>query len=792
MTRPLVPLLEENETTAQPQGDDAGFGSLSTSRGHLPLEALSVRGRIDGLLAQVELAQTFRNAFDEPLEATYIFPLPDRTAVSAFRMEVGDRVIEGVLEERGKASEQYDEAIARGHRASIAEEERAGVFTLRVGNLMPGERATVRLTLSGVLPYADGEVTFRFPLVVAPRYIPGRSLPGPSAGDGTAPDTDAVPDASRITPPVLLPGFPNPVQLAIAIDLHGAVENVRSNLHAVRTEESDGRLHIEVHPGERLNRDFILRFRLAGETVRTALSMHPEGSGVEGTFALTLIPPAKVDGQRPARDVVFVLDRSGSMGGWKMVAARRAVARMVDTLRERDRFSILAFDHVVETPPQLPAGLVPATDRNRFRAVEYLASVGARGGTEMAQPLDRAVTELNASERDATRVLVLITDGQVGQEAQILRTLGERLTAIQVFTLGIDRAVNETFLRRLAELGGGTCDLVESEDRLDEVMDSLHRRLGTPVLTGLDLQPSGWAIEPDSVVPDRMPDLFSGSPVLLLGRYRGDASGKLVVRGVDCSGQSWSEGIVSSVRENPAIASVWARGQVRNLEDRYTMSRDNLLELEQQIIATSLRYHVLCRFTAYVAIDRSSVVNAGGQGHRIVQPVEVPEGSGAPTLHMAYCLSPPASACVAPPRGRALLASALNLVRLRGELRNCGLPESEVLLDEDIALVKGHPTPHEAALTVLERAEKYVQGSSEAENVLALGRTLFVLLTGRPPADDSASVLAHVPAELRAICLKAIDPDPAQRYASVAELAEALRRFLAVPPAPKRRKGFWK
>src|SRR5205807_4544758 len=185
---------------------ESGFGALATPRGCLPLKSLDVQARLDGLVARVALRQTFVNCCAEPLEATYVFPLPDRAAVTRFRLEVAGRVIEGELKERGAARKEYDQAIKAGHRAAITEEERPGVFTMRVGNLPPGEEATVRLSLTGPLPYGDGEATFFFPLVVAPRYIPGTPLPGPSVGGGVAPDTDAVPDASRITPPVLLPG----------------------------------------------------------------------------------------------------------------------------------------------------------------------------------------------------------------------------------------------------------------------------------------------------------------------------------------------------------------------------------------------------------------------------------------------------------------------------------------------------------------------------------------------------------------------------------------------------------
>jgi hypothetical protein len=343
---------------------------------------------------------------------------------------------------------------------------------------------------------------------------------------------------------------------------------------------------------------------------------------------LTVVPPSSPPGTTAGpRDVVFVLDRSGSMEGWKMVAARRAVARMIDTLGDADRFSVLAFDSTVEAPPTLPTGLVAATDRHRFRAVEYLATVDARGGTEMAEPLNRAVNLFGpsgADERD--RILVLITDGQVGNEDQVLQRLGTRLRGMRVFTIGIDRAVNEGFLRRLAARGGGSCELVESEDRLDQVMANIHRRIGTPVLTGLNLEPEGLTIEPGEVVPRRLPDLFAGSPLLILGRYRGRPKGSIAIHGLGARGRRCVEPVAARVRENPAIAAAWARGRIRQLEDGYAAGDGDRPALEKAIVGISLKYQVLCRFTAYVAVDRSRVVNEGGIVHRITQSVESPAG----------------------------------------------------------------------------------------------------------------------------------------------------------------------
>ncbi|GLW66019.1 hypothetical protein Arub01_42630 [Actinomadura rubrobrunea] len=630
---------------AAPPDPEGGLGALSTDRGNLPLDAVDVRASITGLVAGVEVTQGFRNPFDVPLEATYIFPLPDRAAVTALRLEAADRVVEGVLKERAQARQDYDAAIAAGRRAAIAEEDRPDVFTMRVGNILPGERVTVRLTLIQPLPYEDGQATFRFPLVVAPRYIPGTPLDEPAAGDGTAPDTDAVPDASRISPPVLLPGFPNPVRLSISVDVDPAglrLTGIGSALHVV-AESGDGeRTTVRLQPGERLDRDFILRLAYAPQET-ASLTLVPDEDSEEGTFSLTVLPAGR---HRPRpRDVVLVLDRSGSMHGWKMVAARRAAARIVDTLGTADRFAVLAFDNVVERPPRLGPSLEPGTDRNRFRAVEYLATLEARGGTEMLAPLRDACHLLHDSgTRD--RVLILITDGQVGNEDQILADLLPRLRGVRVHTVGIDQAVNAGFLHRLAQAGQGRCELVESEDRLDEAMEHIHHRIGAPLVTDLRLEADGLRLVPDTTTPARLDALYPGVPLVISGRFHGRPQGGLTVHGVAADGSPWRQSSTAVVSSNRTVASLWARAHLRDLEDRYLTSGSD--DLERRIVDTSLRFGVLCRFTAFVAVD-SRVATEGQTPHHVVQPVELPSGWTAPAAPMAAAYAGPMGAPGAPP-----------------------------------------------------------------------------------------------------------------------------------------------
>jgi hypothetical protein len=326
--------------------------------------------------------------------------------------------------------------------------------------------------------------------------------------------------------------------------------------------------------------------------------------------------------------VVLVLDRSGSMRGWKMVAARRAAARIVDTLSSGDRFAVLTFDDRIDRPAGLPDGLVEASDRNRYRAVEHLARVDARGGTAMVAPLRQALALLGGSRNGDTRdardaIVILVTDGQVGNEDQLLRELSSDLQRVRVHTVGIDQAVNAGFLGRLASVGGGHCELVESEDRLDESMEAIHRRVGAPLAYSLALRADGLATIEAAASPARLPDLFPGVPLVVTGRYRGSATGSLALHGTTHEGGDWSLTVDGQRRVAPAVTAQWARAHLRDLEDRYASAATE--DLAKRIIDTSLRFGVLCRFTAYVAVD-SRVIAEGGPQHRVMQPVEAPAG----------------------------------------------------------------------------------------------------------------------------------------------------------------------
>ena len=794
-----ITIMNEDEVQrAESVAPEAGFGCISTASGNLPVKALDVKTRIAGLVYEVTVRQTYVNRYTTPLEATYIFPLPDRGAVGDFKMFVGGREIEGVLKERGEARRDYDEAIAAGHRASIVEEERPDTFTMRVGNVEPGEDVTIEFKVTGPLIFADGEATFRFPLVVAPRYIPGTPLEGGNVGDGTASDTDAVPDASRITPPVLLPGFPSPIALSIACEIERSdleITNVRSSLHAVTVSQSDGTHRIAIQPGERVNRDFILRFDVGDADVQSAATFTRDADGARGTFMVTLVPPVEASGAELPRDLVFVLDRSGSMGGWKMVAARRALGRMLDTLTPKDRFQIIIFDN---ESTKFESGLLDATNRNRYRAIEYLSKVEARGGTEMARPIFEGLEMLVGGYQDRRRMLVLVTDGQVGNEQQIVAGVQQRQKNVSIFTVGIDQAVNAGFLNRLADIGGGRCELVESEDRLDEAMDRIHRTIDTPVLTELAVTLDGVKSDPDMLTPERVPALFVGAPLQLFGRFEGKGSPVVQLTAARRDGSRWETTLRARETGDAATTAIWARQKVRALEDRYAKTPSP--ELSSQVTKLSLRFGVLCRFTSWVAVDQEQKIESAGNLRQVMQPVEQPagwQGQVAPAAPKRFGGPPPIQA-MAPMAPMGMMSGAPGAARGGGFSGAYDQPDAEMRQQAPKMRSHERSKKREREEGTMTQAGQVVNNSAlspeqargeqidERTDVFLLGLAGFTLLTGRRlfhrsnQFDTLQAIVAWDPAQLANepgvtghwldVLTRALRPDPAARYASPREL----------------------
>ena len=580
------------------------------SRRSLPLSAVRFHATAADRVAHVRMEQSFENPYTETLEAVYIFPLTGACAVSNFELRVAGRVIRAVVQERQAARESYRRATDEGRRAALLESERDDVFTVSVGNLPPGEAVAVTIEYAVCLPYHEGGTTeLRLPLVVAPRYIPGRPIHGDPAGSGIEEDTDQVGDASRITPPRLVAGFDPRVSLAIGVDIvAGGVEEIGCSQHAVKTSFGDGGVRISLaREGELLDRDFVLRWRLAGREVTSTLLV----SGECGM--LSILPPVRDGFPGLPRDVIFILDRSGSMTGAKMASAARACSLLLATLAPRDRFNICAFDTVAEW---LDTAWVAADEQSIERGNRYLRRISGRGGTELNPALDEALQKIDDGVAGRAAIIVILTDGQVGNEADVFRKVQTRLGNARIFTVGVDTAVNEAFLKRVAALGGGTASFVVPGESLEGALRSVGREIGAPLVTGLSVD----GAERASIAPSTVADLFEGRATTVFLRL---PAAEVSVRGTWADGSAFHAVVQARRVDLPAIPQLWARARVSDLEDQYRLQPARQQDVKDQIVKLAVAHCLLTRFTAFVACDEE-IINRGGDLRQVTQPVHMP------------------------------------------------------------------------------------------------------------------------------------------------------------------------
>lgn len=638
MTLPIALLNEDRITRTREVG--TLVVEQPTGRAPLPLERVSMAARVVERVAEVEVRQTFSNGFTEPLEAVYIFPLSGGAAVTQFELTVAGRTIVGTVAERQTARQHYAEAIQEGRRAALLEQERDDVFTVQVGNLPPGETAEVRIVYAESLPFfSDGTTELRLPTVVAPRYIAGNPVDRDSVGQGVEADTDRVPDASRITPPRLAPGFDPKVGLAISVEFAGGdLEELACSQHATKLGLANGGARISLAlENEPLNRDFVLRWKTAGGEIQPSVKVFTSDSG-ERHAMLTLTPPVGAKAVAVPRDVVFLVDRSGSMGGAKMTSAIRASLGLLGTLTRRDRFALLAFDDRMDW---FEKGSFRVADEEGLAVGEkWLRNVEARGGTELTAALSTALGAVAGRGADAHRmpILVLLTDGEVGDESSAMKEVQRNLGDARLFTVGIDTAVNDGFLRRLASLGGGTATFVVPGEQLESALRGVGREIGRPVLTDLHAVEAETGENVAMLTPAPLPNLFVGRPVAAFFKI---GKGNVIrVTGKLPDGTAWEQKLTVEESTLPSLANLWARRRITDLEDRFRLDPGRHEEIQKEIVELSVRHSVLTRFTAFLVVDKAEIVNQGGKQRSVVQPVEMPAQWEMEQLSMAPACAP--------------------------------------------------------------------------------------------------------------------------------------------------------
>jgi Ca-activated chloride channel family protein len=579
---------------------------------------------VNGLIARTTVRQRFENPTDEWVEGVYVFPLPETASVDRLRMIIGDRVVEGVIEEREAAERRYEEAREAGQQASLVSQERPNIFTNAVANIPPRDSIVVEIEYQQSLTYEHGAVGLRFPTVVLPRYVPGEPVSrGPQEG-GRVPDTDQVTDASRITPPVADPAFGpvNPVALTVTLDAGFPVAAVDSPSHPIAvTPGPDGRL--TVAPTEEAvfaDRDFVLSWRAEPAEAPTAAVFSETLDGHDYHLVMLVPPETGLPAdKRPPREVVFIIDTSGSMAGDSIVQAREALLFGLSGLGPEDSFQIIAFNDV---PTPLFAAPQPATGEALAAARRFVRSLVAENGTEMRAALEMALDGAAAPGR--LRQVVFMTDGAVGNEAALFGLIHDRLGDSRLFTVGIGSAPNSHFMREAAEAGRGTFTYIGATDAVRDTMTRLFSRLENPALTDIAVT---WPDDgPAAMYPPVIPDLYVGEPVLATVRLPQGTAGQVAVAGRRGT-EGWQAGLTLSADRAQAtgVAALWARDRIVDLERQLYRGADGE-RIRRQILDVALSHGLVSQYTSLVAIDDEVVRPPEADLDRQAVATNMPEG----------------------------------------------------------------------------------------------------------------------------------------------------------------------
>jgi Ca-activated chloride channel family protein len=594
----------------------------------VPLRHTDVEIDVRGMVAAATVTQQYENESDQPLEAVYVFPLPHGAAVYDMEARIGDRVIKSVIKEREEAKRTYEAARQEGKRAALLEQERPNVFTASLASIMPKDRVEVRIRYVEVLPWEDGRIRLTFPMVVGPRYIPGTVATG-HAGTGWALDTDAVADASRITPPVRSPDSRpgHDIGVAVRVEAGTPLAGITSPTHPVKlTPGQDGTTTVRLAAAQTLpNRDFVLELRRAdARTPQAAIFLSPHRDRAGAEFMVVAFPPSvQREDERPPLEMLFLIDVSGSMAGTSIEQARAALLQGLDRLRAGDRFNVVAFDDRFRAFRPLP---VAATAEDLEAGRRFVRGLAPGGGTEMLPALEHLMAM--KTEPGFLRYIVLLTDGCLGNEEQIFASLKTGLGAARLFTVAIGSAPNHHLATKMAEFGRGSFSHIAEEGEIVDQMGRLLDQIESPVLTDLSLEWEGVQVE--DVYPARLPDLFLGRPLVVFGRVTSGGGGLVRLRGTarEASFRQELPFALVAASFHPGITTLWARERVEDLLDswRQAEGEEARLEWRGRIVADAIRYNLVTRFTSLVAVEEKAVVNPGGEARTAVVPTEMPAG----------------------------------------------------------------------------------------------------------------------------------------------------------------------
>ena len=592
------------------------------------LKHTDVKAQISGGIALVTVEQQFSNPSKTPVEAVYTFPLPDDAAVNAMEFRVGNRRIVGEIKRREEARKIYDEAKSAGKRTALLDQERPNIFTQSVANVMPGDDLRVKISFVQRLNYKGGAYEWAFPTVVGPRYsADGGYAETGKRGGGVA---------ANVTPPIAPPPTRSGHDLALSVHIDAGVPitGIVSELHPVNISKNGDRALVTLKDQNTLpNRDFILRYAVAGGEVQSGLLTQKDGKG-GGYFSLVMQPPARPKSdQISPRELVFVVDQTGSQNGWPIAKAKETMRYALDKLRPGDTFQVLGFNTSVYPCFDKP---VKPTAANLSKARAFIEGLQAEGGTDILQALQAALKI--PLDRDRLRVVVYLTDGYVNNDMSVVDFLRKNRGTTRVFTFGMGNSVNRFLLDNMAREGRGEAEYITVDpagvrpDNADEAQDAVarfYKKIATPVL--IDPQIDWNDLPVEDVQPKIIPDVFENGPVVVTGRFTKPAKGTVILRG--WAGDKRVEQRVAvdfgdAKTDNPALEALWAREKIADLQAQdYQGAQNNTpdAKIKEQIVQTALDHNLMSQWTSFVAVEQK-VVNPGGENAKNDVPIETPEG----------------------------------------------------------------------------------------------------------------------------------------------------------------------
>lgn len=636
----LIPLLVATSAARAQSSDAAPNGGLffkSDKAGEFyeaPILQTEVKLSVSGMIVRATVRQHFINPSRAWLEGVYVFPLPELSAVDHLVMEIGVRRVVGEIKPREEAKKVYEQAVAAGQHASLVESERPNIFTTSVANIGPGEQIVVEIQYQDRVAIDAGTYRLRFPMVVGPRYIPGDAISlvadnlgadsGPNSGGasgggsdsgsdsdsgGWADDTPLVPDASRITPPVLHPraGKINPVTMNIDLAPGFSIERLTSLYHPIVTTDSDRSKIITLAAGDvPADRDFVLEW-VPMTNAEAAASLFAEQRG-DDVYLFAMLTPATaepVEATRLPRDIVFVIDTSGSMGGTSIDQAKAGLLLALDRLTPADRFNVIQFNSITDS---LYGELKPWTAETLRQARAYVDQLMATGGTEMRPALQQALNGETLPGR--LKQVIFLTDAAVGNEAEMFDDIARRLGDARLFTIGIGTAPNSYFMRKAAELGRGTFTYIGDVTEVGERMTELLRKLEQPAITDIAVRWPGGLPARVEMYPATLPDIYAGQPVTFSARLPAtrldQLGGVLTIQGQDGAATWRQDADFGAVLVGAGIAPVWARAKLSAIEDGQWRGADPA-QLHEAATAHALAYDLVSSYTSLVAVDEEAV-----------------------------------------------------------------------------------------------------------------------------------------------------------------------------------------